>query len=370
MLDEPRTIGDTSHGTIEPIHVTWTDIVGSDAGVVSRISAGALLSMADLCAAQVAHRAAAEARQRDGKSYQCCTVGVTNTLFSGPILSGDAVSIDGRIVHCGSSSLGVYLQFFRQSYTTRARRLAGESFFTMVMITPDLQPAKIVPAVRLRDRWDVMMHQRYLRIHELQRASAKAALVRRGATTPLSAEDVDCPVNQGKLVHVPIHHTTTRARRIFFSSFLNFNNTVFGGELMAWMEKHAVHCGRMFTGHHHVFTIGMHSVSFDQPLFANDWVTLEANVIYVRNSTMEIDVKLRVERDGTHAVMTNRASFILINQDETGQKVDIAHGIDLRSATQEELHLFLDAKERYRASMSCKDDLTSMTKILENSSMC
>lgn len=49
---------------------------------------------------------------------------------------------------------------------------------------------------------------------------------------------------------------------------------------------------------------------------------------------MEVDVRLRAERETTGAVVTNQASFIIIAFDEIGQKANISTGIDLASATQ------------------------------------
>jgi acyl-CoA hydrolase len=145
------------------------------------------------------------------------------------------------------------------------------------------------------------------------------------------------------------------ANRIFFNSCTNNNNTIFGGELMSWMEQHAVHCGRMFTGNRNVYTIGMHSVAFPEPVFSTDWVTLEATVIYVRNTTMEVDVVLRAERQVGGAIMTNRASFVLINNDDIGQKSGIPLGLELNGATQDELQQFAEARQRYQRSVEQRD---------------
>lgn len=90
----------------------------------------------------------------------------------------------------------------------------------------------------------------------------------------ITPESIDCPINQSKATRVSIGSTRTIANRIFFSTYLNNNNTVFGGELMRWMERHAVYCARVFTNNKHVYTLGMHSVTFNEPLLATDWVSL------------------------------------------------------------------------------------------------
>lgn len=345
-------IGNPDQGMVKPIRVSWTDIAGSDNTPGARLAAGRVLAMLDMCAARASQKAADLQSAGKDKRYLTCTVGVTNTMFSSPILHGDAVRLDGRIVHCGSSSMGIYIRFFRLSPSTRTETPAGESFFTMCTITPDLKAAKVVPAMELTDPFDIETHDRYLRIREIEKENAADTKERVKHT--LTPADVDCPENQQKPIRAPFQATRVEANRIFFTSCMNNNNTVFGGELMSWMEQHAVHCGRMFTGNRHVYTLGMHSVAFPEPVFSTDWVTLEATVIYVRNTTMEVDVVLRAEREGG-AVTTNRAAFVLINNDDIGQKCGIPLGLELNGATQEELQQFAEARVRYQRSVDQRD---------------
>lgn len=343
-------IGDPANGTVEPIRVKWTDIVGMDSAPQgTRLGAGRVLAMLDMCAARAAQAAADYGTSRTGKKYLCCTVGVTNTMFCAPVLHGDTVRLDGRVVHCGSSSVGVYINFYRQSYSARKETLAGESFFSMVTITPELKAARIVPSMTLTDPFDIDMHHRYVHIRKVtQEAQNNLAKQKQ---RQLVYTEVDCPINTNKPMHMKMEDTKVEAHRIFFSAYLNNNNTVFGGELMSWMERHAVNCGKRFTGNHHVYCIGMHSVAFPEPVFATDWVKLEAMVIYVRNTTMEVDVKLSAERQD-HSVTTNRASFVLINSNDIGINTDIPFGITLNESTsQEDLQRFMEAKERYHRSV-------------------
>lgn len=347
---ESLVIGDPAHGSMDPIRVKWTDIVGLDSAAPgTRLGAGRILAMLDMCAARAAQAAADYATSKTGKRYLCCTVGVTNTMFCSPILHGDTVRLDGRVVHCGASSVGVYINFYRQSYSSRKETLAGESFFSMVTITPELKAARIVPSMRLTDPFDIDMHDRYVHIRKVTQEAQNNLAVQK--QRQLVYTEVDCPINKNKPMHMKIEDTKIEAHRIFFSSYLNNNNTVFGGELMSWMERHAVNCGRTFTGNRHVYCIGMHSVAFPEPVFATDWVKLEAMVIYVRNTTMEVDVTLSAERQD-HSVVTNRASFVLINSNDIGINTDIPVGITLNETTsQQDLQRFMEAKERYHRSV-------------------
>lgn len=341
-------LGNPERGQMSSVHVSWTDLVGDEsAAPATRLAAGRILSLMDLCAARTADSVVSHANLSE--KILTCTVGVTNTTFACPILHGDAVRLDGRVVHLGASSMGVYIRFFRQSQSGHLETLAGESFFTMVAIRPDLTAAKIVPSMTLTDPLDIVMSRRYDRIRQVQKENNSD--MRNLRRQELAWRDVTCAINEMKSSKVSIESTTCCANRGFFSSYLNNNNTVFGGELMAWMERHATRCGRVLTGNRHVYTLGMHSVSFNEPVFASDWLTLQASVVYIRNTTMEVDVTLRAERRGTGAVVTNRAAFVLISNNDVAQKEPIHVGLDLENASQDDLHRYLEAKIRYHRSV-------------------
>ncbi|CCW67342.1 unnamed protein product [Phytomonas sp. Hart1] len=340
-------IGDPIRGQIDPVTVTWTDIIGDDCGGSSkRLAAGRILSVLDLCAGHATNRVMNKITQSTGASYSSCTVGVSGTVFVSPILHGDALRVRGSVIYCGESSLGIYIRFFRQSPSTKTEGLTGESFFTMVFITQDLKPARVVPAMTLTDKTDIEMHKRYNAIRSFQKQNAETT--KKLFEHVVTERESSCPISEPKPLYVPISTTYCHANRIFFLGHLNNNNTVFGGELMGWMERHAVHCGRMFTGNRNIFTISMHSLSFDEPVYATDWVSLSANVIYVRNTTMEVDVMLSAER-ANGSVITNRASFVLINTNDIGQKISIPIGLDLSVASQDELKRYVVAKKRYQS---------------------
>jgi acyl-CoA thioesterase 11/acyl-coenzyme A thioesterase 9 len=138
---------------------------------------------------------------------------------------------------------------------------------------------------------------------------------------------------------------------LFFPGTLNLNNTVFGGEIIRWMEENAVHCGRVFTGNKRVYSIAMHTVLFNEPVYKSDWMQLKAHVVYVRNTTLEVDVELTAERGGK-IVTTNRASFVLASLDEVGAPRGIPCGLQLEGVDERWRIKFACAKERYAASRS------------------
>ena len=344
--------GDTARGVRSALssRVVLRDIVGtptSGSGSLHRVLAGDVLGLMDICAARTAMlHCTGKMTFGSGMTHSVCTVGVENTTFSAPLLHGDMVEVVGTPVYCGSSSAAIHVSVRRAPYNTMRTWQVASAYFTMVAIDKALKAAKIVPAVSVPPELQ-KMHQEYAWIRDGQQAVRKRVASYR--EQELSPQDLDDDVNRGKPQHVAIASTTSRANRLFMSRHLNLNNTIFGGELLRWMELHATHCARMFTRNAHVFSLGMHSVRFDSPVLATDWVSLDANVIYVRNTTLEVDVCLNVERsEGT--TLTNRASFVVVNTDEIGQKRLIDTGLDLQVASKVDLTDYAIAKMRYEES--------------------
>ena len=119
--------------------------------------------------------------------------------------------------------------------------------------------------------------------------------------TNLVASDIEDPLNkEGKTEFLTISQTEVLVKRQFFPKHINLNTTVFGGEVLLWMDKVATHTARHFTKNHCIFTstfcfffvflflltelgmltVSMNRVTFKKPLFPNDVVEMRARVVY------------------------------------------------------------------------------------------
>jgi acyl-CoA hydrolase len=92
-------------------------------------------------------------------------------------------------------------------------------------------------------------------------------------------------------------------------------NTLFGGRLLEWMDEIASisahkHSGRV------VVTASINNVSFDQPIFAGEIVSLQAKVSRSYNSSMEVFVDVFVENSDGSRKKCNEAiyNFVAIDQ--------------------------------------------------------
>lgn len=339
--------------------VGMTDFVGqavSTSHTPARLSAGEMLGLMDITAARTAMYFTTKRHTPNKKSeFSVATIGAEGAVFFAPVLHGDVLDMTAAVVHAGSSSIGVYLQAHRLPVANTQRVFVAEAFFSMVSIDRSLKAAKVVPAVELDSEHALAQNKRYKNIRTAQTCNETYTKDLSLKKETLRAADLEDEVNASKPLHVRMQDTSTCANRIFLTAHLNINNTIFGGELMRWMEQHATFCGRRFTRNRNVYSIGMHSVAFRQPVLEGDWVSLSATVVLVRHSTMEVDVILTVEREGG-VTITNQASFVLINVDEVGQKQMISTGIELRGESPEALLRYALARHRYEASKKLRVD--------------
>lgn len=103
----------------------------------------------------------------------------------------------------------------------------------------------------------------------------------------------------------------------------NTNNTLFGGQLLAWMDMAAGvsahrHCKRV------VVTASVNNVSFDQPIKLGDLVTLESQVSRSFNSSMEVIIDVFVEDAVTgKRVRSNEAIYTFVAVDQMGNPIQV-----------------------------------------------
>jgi len=147
----------------------------------------------------------------------------------------------------------------------------------------------------------------------------------------------------------------------------NALDTLFGGSLMAWMDEIASisayrHCGRV------VVTASINNVSFDFPILAGDYVTLEAKVSRSFNSSMEVYIDVFVEDSMGKRKKCNEATFIFVAID---QKRNLIRVPELIPETEEEKSRHKSALRRKQLSLVLAGrmdpkDATELTSIFYN----
>lgn len=317
-----------------------------------RADAGDILALIDLAAAHAAYihvtglSYGSRAVMRNSR-ISMATVSFNAFLFTRPVFLGDLIKVNTRVIHAGSSSIGIYVRVHRQAYDAPVPQPVGESYVTMVII--DAKRLHVapgyVPAVRLADPTDNEHHREYLEWREEARASAKQT-----SGGALTREEVEHPDNKTKKHYLKPAECICRMDRSFGVGDVNINKAIFGGEMLRFMEKCALHCGRVFARHARLYTLGMMDMTFDGPLFLHDLARCKAQVTYVQHSSLLVSVRVIALDSNGEARSTNRASFILVAIDSAGEPFEIETGIDLEGATQQELHTYWQGRRLMQAS--------------------
>jgi acyl-CoA hydrolase len=124
-------------------------------------------------------------------------------------------------------------------------------------------------------------------------------------------------------------------------------NTLFGGRLLEWMDEIASisahkHSGRV------VVTASINNVSFDQPIFAGEIVSLQAKVSRSYNSSMEVFVDVFVENSDGSKKKCNEAIYNFVAIDQNRNPIGVP---PLIPETNEEKERFDSALRRKQLSL-------------------
>jgi acyl-CoA hydrolase len=124
-------------------------------------------------------------------------------------------------------------------------------------------------------------------------------------------------------------------------------NTLFGGRLLEWMDEIASisahkHSGRV------VVTASINNVSFEQPIFAGEIVSLQAKVSRSYNSSMEVFVDVFVENTDGSKKKCNEAIYNFVAIDQNRNPIGVP---SLIPETQEEKNRFDSALRRKQLSL-------------------
>jgi acyl-CoA thioesterase YciA len=108
----------------------------ADANPSGDIFGGWLMSQMDLAAANAASR---RCRGR------CATVAVDGMIFHQPVFVGDEVSLYGKVVKVGRTSMTIWVEAWRRSRTDEAMNKVTEATFTFVATDENRKPRPVPP---------------------------------------------------------------------------------------------------------------------------------------------------------------------------------------------------------------------------------
>lgn len=295
------------------------EIVGDESLIGQRMSAGKLLHMMDIAAANAAARHAAG---------PLVTLAFDRIELLDPICHRDYVRFDACVIEVGRSSMVVKVD---GSYKPPGEPdpVPGHShIITMVAINEERRPNRNIPGMVYRSDRD-------RKLRDLAR-SRRRLLERRRR----SEEAVAAMVSDGKPKLIDHYPRTTHThpdtgglviRRRFLPRNVNALGNVFGGDTVEMMEELALATARQHTGNHRMVTIAMEDVFFLRPLELQHLVEMQAHVVFVANTTLVVKITVRAvplyeENEG---YVTNSGLFTVLNFDRSGRKKSIARGLEL-----------------------------------------
>jgi len=267
---------------IEESRSFMADIVGEESLTGQRMQAGVLLDMIDVLAGLCSHR---------HSGSRVATVAFNRVEFDHPILHGDLVRCEGQVVHVGSSSMlieiGTYIFDRLLSEYVNVQRC----FVTMVAITNDLRPNRGIPRLSFPSPEEEEEIRQRVAV-ERQRSAAFRAIQDAVAGMTLdgaSIADDEAAACARKSFLAP-SASEIHTRKVFLPRNLNSNDTIFGGDILLWMDRVASFTARSFTGNQHMTTISMNGVEFKRPVLSSQVVELVAKVCYVRTYILVVEM--------------------------------------------------------------------------------
>lgn len=112
---------------------------------------------------------------------------------------------------------------------------------------------------------------------------------------------------------------------VIFPADINHHGTLFGGQLMAWMDKAAYYAAFTYSGAPSV-TASVESLDFAIAPLVGDLLDFQARVIYTGSSSMVIKVdvfRTDVHRDNERR-LTNTGYLTFVAVDSNGKPVKVA----------------------------------------------
>lgn len=316
--------------------MTMAEIVGEDSLQGVRMQAGAILDIMDIVAGRVASSHCAG---------PCVTLSFDRVDLTQPVLHADLIRLDARVASVGRSSMMVEVEVFRQDLMTREDTLIQRSYVTMVAIGPDRRPNRNIPGLAIETATERTVFDRAAKHKEL--TAAWQRMQDAAEERHLALDEVQEPLNADKREFLPPEQTVVTVRRVFLPRNTNILGTIFGGDILMWMDRVATYCARRFARNRNMVTLAMNRIVFEEPIFTTDLVEMTARVVYVRRYTIEVEIDVTLQRMDGKRLRSHSGYFTVLNFDEVGLKRPILTGLLLSEADQDGLRRFQQAKNRF-----------------------
>lgn len=214
------------------------------------------------------------------------------------VAHGDLVRLEGETIYTGRSSLSTLITGYRHDLESGEFVHTLSAIMSCVALDENMRPSPGLPRLV-----DDAGSEGYVEKLEALAAQRKDL----GARWQNVQDMVDqLPRITKDMIHVFEHSESTsqqhtvaipdtliEVQNSFLPKHLNRNNTIFGGEVLTWMDKVALYCARNFTKNTNMVTVAMNRIFFKLPITMDDIVTMHARVCSVRYVTLHCICLLR-----------------------------------------------------------------------------
>ncbi|DBA00823.1 TPA: hypothetical protein N0F65_004728 [Lagenidium giganteum] len=325
----------------EATRCAQADVIGDEALRGQYIGSGPILKKIDVLAADVGYLIARKA---------VVTVAFDTFKLLRPVFHGDFIRLEGRALSVSKSSIAIQVSVYRYDMGKREFQLTHNAIVTFVAVDKQFRPSGGLPELYDPDRPEACANLREL-------AARRREL---GQRWRLAQDEIDKhswithdmipatqPSDGGVRKKVNIADTVIETRNSFFLKHANLHRNVFGGVLLDWMDRAALHCARNFTKNMHMVTIGMNRVHFRLPIHLDNIVSIRARVCRVRTYTLEVEIAVYRVQQLTSQQLSHTGYFDVLNMeaDKKSKRV-IPFDVTADEADQDGMKALLRAHQR------------------------
>ncbi|MCG9746066.1 acyl-CoA thioesterase [Shewanella sp. Isolate8] len=133
----------------------------------------------------------------------------------------------------------------------------------------------------------------------------------------------DTETQYSDAIRARIAQSEARVIKAIFPSITNHHNTLFGGEALAWMDETAFIAATRFC-RKTLVTVSSDRIDFNKSIPAGTLAEIIANVIYVGNTSLKVEVNIFVEdmyQDHREHAIRGVFTFVALDEDRKPIKV-------------------------------------------------
>ncbi|KIO35055.1 MULTISPECIES: acyl-CoA thioesterase [Shewanella] len=133
----------------------------------------------------------------------------------------------------------------------------------------------------------------------------------------------DTETQYSEAIRARIAQSEARVIKAIFPSITNHHNTLFGGEALAWMDETAFIAATRFC-RKTLVTVSSDRIDFNKSIPAGTLAEIIANVIYVGNTSLKVEVNIFVEdmyQDHREHAIRGVFTFVALDDERKPTKV-------------------------------------------------